>query len=109
MLHLADERDRDSIRLHGLLPARPQMPGGKRGVYLYAEEWCMHEAQAGYAPVTGFDIWEVDARGLELQRDPSYPEGFSYCSREAVPPALIRLARASDRLPDTGDPRPPFT
>jgi len=99
--HVAQAADRASIQSRGLLPSRGWQ---QEGVYVSTNptSWQFMYEPGGVYEAEAIDVWEVDAKGYELEPDDNEtadPEE-DYVILHEVPPSRLRLAYS---LAWTGD------
>ena len=91
--HVAQATDRASIQSRGLIPSRGWQ---QEGVYVSTNptSWQFMYEPGGVYEAEAIDVWEVDAKGYELEPDDNEtadPEE-DYVILHEVPPSRLRLA-----------------
>jgi hypothetical protein len=108
LYHLSNHNNRQSISEKGLLPnigrktknwqEKQKTDNLKNYIYLMDYEPSLLEKS-----MYGFDVWEIDANGLELNLldDPNHNEfGGWYITQTPIPPSNIKLVDSDEKYDD---------
>ena len=108
LYHLSNYQNRDSIRTNGLEPRvgkktsnwqeKEKTEDLENFVYLMDHEPRMLEKS-----MFGFDVWEIDQTGLDLElfNDPNHAEfGGWFVTRSSVPPSNLKLIDSNEKYDD---------